>query len=313
MAATGTEPAVRCPACGDSAAERSRFEAVDRLHRTPGRFTVVVCATCASGCTTPVVAAAELGAYYPAGYGPHADPSNRFVRLLSYTIRTWQSRQALRGFPLGALIAAGPGRGVDIGCGRGDLAASLIAHGWQMTGVEPSPLASQNARARGVDVRVGTISDVELEPGGYDAAVFQHSLEHTADPLADLARVREALRRRALVAVTVPNFANWQARWLRSRWYHLDVPRHRVHFTAEGLRRLFDRAGFELIELNTSTSTVGLPASVQYAIAGRCLFPDGLGLRVASGLCVAALPFAALADRFAGGGDQLHALARRRS
>ena len=204
-----------------------------------------------------------------------------------------------------------PGRGVDIGSGRGDLAASLIAIGWQMTGVEPSSEAAENARGRGVDVRVGTLADVELEPDRYDATVFQHSLEHTFDPLADLTSTRAALRAGGLAVITVPNFSNWQARRLRSRWYHLDVPRHRTHFSRDGLARLLDRAGFELLQLRTSTSAVGLPASIQYAIAGHCLFPDGLALRVATGLCALSLPLSTLADRIGGGGDQLHALARR--
>jgi SAM-dependent methyltransferase len=289
----------------------SSFEALDRLHRTPGRFGVIVCRGCRSGMTTPVVPAAELAGYYPAGYGPYEDPTNPVVRLVSRGIRGWQSQRAMRTFPLRALRAAGPGRGVDIGCGRGDLAASLIAQGWRMTGVEPSPDAAENARARGVDVHVGTLSEVELEPEGYDAAVFQHSLEHTNDPLADLTRVRAALKPRGLAAITVPNFSNWQARRLRSCWYHLDVPRHRVHFTADGIARLLERAGFELLELRTSTSTVGLPASTQYALAGRCLFPEGLALRIASGLCAVAVPLATIADRISGGGDQLHVLARR--
>ncbi len=109
----------------------------------------------------------------------------------------------------------------------------------------------------------------------------------------------------------MPNFSNWQPRRLRSRWYHLDVPRHRTHFTPSGLTALLERSGYQLIELQTSTSTVGLPATIQYALAGRCLFPDGMTLRVASGLCALALPISRIADRLGGGGDQLHALARR--
>ena len=301
-----------CPACGNEHWRNTRFDAVDRLHCTPGRFTVAICPACASGVTTPVLPGAELGSYYPTGYGPHDDPASAAIQLISRLIRGNQTHRALRRFPLRALIAAGPGRGIDVGCGRGDLAAALIARGWQMTGIEPSAGAAANAGIRGVDVRVGTVSETALEPGGYDAVVFQHSLEHTAEPLADLVQIREALRPGALAAVTVPNFSNWQARRLRSCWYHLDVPRHRAHFTGHGLGRLLDRAGFDLIATATSTSAVGLPASLQYALAGRCLFPAGLRSRVATGLCVSALPFAALADRCAGGGDQLHALARRR-
>lgn len=302
---------LRCPACAASLSGSPSFAAIDRLHRTPGRFAVVVCSACRSGLTTPVVADSELGAYYPAGYGPYEDATNPALQLVSRAIRAWQSRRALQAFPLRALIEAGPGVGVDVGCGRGDLAASLIDRGWQITGVEPSPDAAENARARGVEVRVGTLSHVELEPSRYDAAVFQHSLEHTTDPLADLTRVRSAMSARGLVAITVPNFSNWQARRWRSCWFHLDVPRHRAHFTGVGLARLLERAGLQLLELRTSTSTVGLPATLQYALAGRCLFPAGLPLRVASGLCAATLPLAAIGDRIGGGGDQLHVLARR--
>ena len=179
-----------------------------------------------------------------------------------------------------------------------------------MTGVEPSSEAAENARARGVDVRVGTLAEVELEPGTYDAAIFRHSLEHTPDPLYELRSIRDALTPAGLVVITVPNFANWQARRLRSRWYHLDVPRHRTHFTEYGIACLLDRAGFELIDLRTSTSAVGLPGSVQYVLAGRCLFPEGLALRVAIGLCALVLPLSLVADRVGGGGDQLHVLAR---
>jgi SAM-dependent methyltransferase len=287
------------------------FAAVDRLHGTPGQFAVAVCPECGSGVTTPVVGGDELNAYYPSGYGPYEDPANPLVRLISRVIRRRQSRRALATFPVAAVRAAGPGRGIDVGCGRGDLAAALIGAGWRMAGIEPSPEAAANARARGVDVRVGTLAECELEPSGYDAALFQHSLEHTAAPLADLTRIRGALRPGGLVAITVPNFGNWQARRLRSRWYHLDVPRHRTHFTGPGLEALLERAGLELAALRTSTSTAGLPATIQYRLAGRCLFPDGLPLRVASGLCVFTLPIAALLNRIGGGGDQLHAVARR--
>lgn len=304
-------PPLHCHACGASMAGARAFAAIDRLHGTAGEFAVAVCPVCRSGVTTPVVGGDELGAYYPSGYGPYADPANPVIGLISRLIRRRQSRRALATFPLAALRAASPGLGLDVGCGRGDLAAGLIGAGWRMAGIEPSPDAAANARARGVDVRVGTLASCALEPSRYDAAVFQHSLEHTAEPLPDLERVRAALRPGGLVAITVPNFDNWQARRLGSRWYHLDVPRHRTHFTSAGLTTLLRRAGLEPAKLSTSTSTVGLPASLQYRIAGRCLFPDGMALRVASGLCVLTLPAAALTNRLGGGGDQLHALARR--
>lgn len=309
MSSIGTEDDLCCIACGAPLSGRAGFAAIDRLHGTPGQFAVLVCSSCGSGTTAPPVRPSELASYYPVGYGPHDDPRHPAARIASWAIRKWQVKRALTSFPLRALGSARTGRGIDVGCGRGDIAAGLIARGWSMTGIEPSPGAAENARARGVEVHIGTLSDVQLQPANFDAAVLRHSLEHTYDPLADLERLSAALVPGGLLAITVPNFGCWQARRFRSRWYHLDVPRHRAHFTKTGLERLLRHAGFAVVECSTSTSSVGLPATIQYAIAARCLFPDGLRLRIASGLCVAALPVARVLDSRAGAGDQLHVLA----
>ena len=79
----------------------------------------------------------------------------------------------------------------------------------------------------------------------YDAAVFRHSLEHVTDPVGALRRVRKALRPGGLVLISVPNFGCWQRRRFGSRWHHLDLPRHRVHFTHAGLERALEKAGFD--------------------------------------------------------------------
>jgi SAM-dependent methyltransferase len=299
-----------CPACGAELSGAPSFGGVDRLHRTPGTFRVLVCGACGSGLTSPLASAAELAAFYPDAYGPYDPTAGRVLGAVSRAIRWWQGRLSLARPPLAALAGGPPGRLVDVGCGRGDLAALFVGRGWRATGIEPSANAADAAAAQGIDVRVGTLADVPLEPEGYDAVVFQHSLEHTPEPVADLERVRAALRPGGRVLITVPNFSSWQRRRFGDRWFHLDLPRHRSHFSQRGLAAALERAGFAVDEITTSTSTVGLPASLQYALAGRCLFPGGLPLRVASGLCVLVLPLARLLDR-RGGGDQLHAVARR--
>ena len=298
----------RCPACGTNLEGAPAFTGVDRLHGTPGTHTVVRCRACGTGRTLPEDV--DLAALYPDEYGPYDERMGAITGLISKAIRAHQRRRAFASPPLRA-VAGERGRVVDVGCGRGDLAAGFVARGWRATGVEPSAAACAVASERGVDARAGTLADVALEPGAYDAAVFQHSLEHTPDPAGDLARTRDALRPGGRALITVPNFACWQRRRFGSRWYHLDLPRHRTHFTPHGLAAALEGAGFEVDEITDSTSTVGLPATVQYALAGRCLFPGGLALRVAAGLCALALPLARLLDRLGGGGDQLHAIARR--
>jgi SAM-dependent methyltransferase len=299
-----------CPICSTTLPAAS-ISSPDRGNATPGRFEVAICEQCGAGVTLPLVGPGELGAFYPSTYGPHTQPDRPLVALISKAIQRWLGLLAWRRPPLQALRDRRARRGLDVGAGRGDTAAMLAARGWRMTAIEPSPAAAARIRERGVDAREGVLGSVELEPQAYDFALFQHSLEHTIDPLADLRRARAALAPDGLVLIIVPNFGSWQRRIFRGFWYHLDLPRHRVHFTGPTLERALRDAGFDEVVLTRSSSAVGLSASLQYRLAGRCLFPDGLGLRIASGLCVLTLPLSALLDRLLGEGDTLQAVARR--
>jgi SAM-dependent methyltransferase len=302
---------VACPICSTPLAA-PRIASPDRGNATPGRFEVAICTQCAAGVTLPRVEPADLAAFYPPGYGPHTQERERpIIALISKAIQWWQGRLARRHPPLLALRGLGPGRGLDVGAGRGDLAAMLSARGWRMTAVEPSPGAVARLRERGLDAREGVLATVALESAGYDFALFQHSLEHTLDPVEDLLRAHSALKPGGLVLISVPNFGSWQRRLFRGAWFHLDLPRHRVHFAGPTLERALRSAGFEEVLLHRSSSAAGLPASLQYVLVGRCLFPEGLGLRIASGLCVLSLPITAVLDRVLGEGDTLHAVARR--
>jgi SAM-dependent methyltransferase len=300
-----------CPCCGAALDPTPEISGPDRLHGSVGSFEVAVCGGCGAGVTLPRLEGEALAALYPDEYGPYDTVQGGLAAAISRLIQRWQGRRALATRPLRALAEREPGRVVDVGCGRGDLGAYLAERGWRVTGIEPSAAACSAARARGVDARQGTIETVELEDGAYDAAVFRHSLEHVSDPVEALRRAGAALRPDGLVLISVPNFGSWQRRRFGSRWYHLDLPRHRVHFTAPALLSALGRAGFEAPDLGTSTTPIGLPATIQYALIGRCLFPSGLPLRGAVALSTLSWPLARVADELRHGGDVLEAAARR--
>jgi SAM-dependent methyltransferase len=300
-----------CAACGGSLSEQPLLRSPDRLLGTPGLFEVHECRRCGGGFTLPEASPEEISSYYPESYAPYDLPTRRIERTISAAIQRYQRWRSVRRPPVEAIRDLPPGRALDVGCGRGDLGAMLIARGWEVTGIDPSESACATARARGVDARTGTLAEVALEPGSYDAAVFLHSLEHLTDPVQDLRLTSDALRPGGLLLITVPNFGCWQRRRFGTRWFALDLPRHRVHFNSRALTYALEQAGFEPAGLSTSTSPISLPASIQYALFGRCLFPSGLALRVALGLCIFAVPFARLADRIGGEGDFLHAVARK--
>lgn len=303
------DTANRCACCAEPL-DGPPLHGRDFNHGIGDSFTVLTCGACGSGLTRPHVDEADLAGLYPSGYSAYELPERGLEALASRAIRGWQGYLGMRTPPLNALAQLPPGRIVDIGCGRGDVGATLLGRGWEVTGIEPSPEACAVAARRGIDARKGTLATVPLEFGTYDAAHFKHSLEHVSDPLAALRAAGASLRPAGLVLITVPNFGGWQARRLGSRWYHLDLPRHRTHFTPAGLVRLLERAGFTEMRTDVASSTMGLPFSLQYALFGRALFASGLGLRIAAAACTATYPLARALDRL-GGGDLLHAVARR--
>jgi 2-polyprenyl-3-methyl-5-hydroxy-6-metoxy-1,4-benzoquinol methylase len=75
--------------------------------------------------------------------------------------------------------------------------------------------------------------------------VLWHVLEHLDDPAAALARVASWLAPGGVLLLGVPNLASAQARVGGARWFALDVPRHRTHFTVEGAHALLRAAGLE--------------------------------------------------------------------
>jgi SAM-dependent methyltransferase len=141
-------------------------------------------------------------------------------------------------------VAPPPGRLLDVGAGRGRFVAAARAAGYDATGLEPSTgRAAAAAAEHGVSLAARGIEDADVAPGSRDAISLWHALEHVETPGEATARVASWLRPGGGLLVGVPNLGSLQARIGGERWYHLDVPRHRTHFTVPGLLALLRRHG----------------------------------------------------------------------
>jgi SAM-dependent methyltransferase len=302
---------IHCAACGGPLDQAPVLRGFDRLHGGPGEYSVAVCPACGSGRTLPLVASDRLEAFYPSEYNAYALPGNPVLRGLATALFESRYRRALQSQPMGALAGRAPGRLLDVGSGRGDLGVVLTRLGWQVTGLEPSAEAVAHARMRGLESEQGTLTEGTPREDGYDAVVFNHSLEHVVEPFEDLSTAHRLIQPGGLVLISLPNFGSWQARRFGSRWFHLDLPRHRTHFTESGLDMLLGRTGFTRIRTTTSTSADGLPMSLQYRLLGRRRIAGGLGRYVSISATLALVPLTVVADRVAGSGDLLHAVAEK--
>ncbi len=214
-----------CPACGGQ---------TEAWRRAPGSepaddatYELVRCDACGTAVTIggdPTSSAYSTGIY--------AEGQPRLGRLVGalqrLTLRLPRRALARSGVPAGARV-------LDVGAGRGRLVAYLRSLGYQAEGIDPSP--------RGQEVTKATIE--EHSTRDLDAVVMWHSLEHVPDPAAAVARAREMLRPGGVLVVGAPNIASLQASVGGRAWFHLDLPRHRTHFTPAGLRALMSRSGIK--------------------------------------------------------------------
>lgn len=201
------------------------------------RFPLRKCTRCGTACTVGNAAADlhETGAY-SAG-------APRLYTLARPVLEHFDHRR----LSLLAPLAPAPARLLDVGAGRGRFVAVASRAGYKASGIEPSARGVEAAAVIGAQVARASVETARFPRAGFDAVTLWHVLEHVDDPAAALARIAGWLTPGGALLVGVPNLASLQA-WIGGeRWYHLDVPRHRTHFTATGIGALLRRCGYEVV------------------------------------------------------------------
>lgn len=212
-----------CAVCGSALA--TRFASV-LDPQTRERFSVLSCAACGHGHTSPVprdLAPYYAHAYYGARHGFTADHCvRRRFRWVHSLLGSGRNRKLL-----------------DVGCGDGAFLLAAQKLGWRVAGTERNP---QPARKSGLEVSTDIASAASSGP--FDCITLWHTLEHMSDPRAALRDCRNSLKPQGAIFVAVPDAAGLQARAFGAYWFHLDVPRHLHHFTAGSLAKLLRHSGF---------------------------------------------------------------------
>jgi 2-polyprenyl-3-methyl-5-hydroxy-6-metoxy-1,4-benzoquinol methylase len=147
---------------------------------------------------------------------------------------------------------ADAGKLLEIGAAAGYFVAEAASFGFDAVGLEPNEEMVRFGRTRlGANVRVGTADDAHAMLRDVDVICAWHVLEHLERPDESLVRLRDSLAAQGLIFVEVPNFASARARKERQRWQYLDPSHHVAQYTPEALRTIFERTGFEPLEVTT--------------------------------------------------------------
>src|SRR5207249_757435 len=86
-----------------------------------------------------------------------------------------------------AKIVPGPARCLDVGCGAGTL-LEWAKRSFECVGVEPSPVAAEEATRRGFEVIEATFEDAEIVPASFDVVFMDSVIEHVRSPRQVLAK-----------------------------------------------------------------------------------------------------------------------------
>ena len=240
-ALTEREP-VRCPLCEREPEHFATDYQGFHLARCPG---------CGLEFQSPRPPFAKLAEWvYAREYGDLADPAGELT----------PEKQARFGRQLERIEALTGKRGalLDVGCGAGAFLRAAAARGWRVAGTDI--VLSEGARSTGARLWPGRLGEIDFGGARFDAVRFHHVLEHTENPLAELARARALVAPGGALYVSVPNLGgvsprlkSWQSRLglKRKRWRHYAALHHLWYFTPATLARLAERAGFRVARWET--------------------------------------------------------------
>lgn len=229
-----------CPLCGRPSV--ATFVTTDRNRRIGHKhFHYRRC----TGCETLFLSDPpdDLGDYYPSDYYQLAGRGE---------IETQSSSEAYKLDLVRRLVSSG--RMLEIGPGNGAFGLLAASAGFDYTGIEMDSRACMHLQDElGLSmIRSDRPEKALADLPRSDAIVLWHVLEHLPDPWGLLDAAARNLDRGGVLACSMPNPRALQFRILKSRWPHVDAPRH---LQLVPLKTLVDEARGRGLALQTTTST----------------------------------------------------------
>ncbi len=232
---------------------------------TSETFSILRCTTCGLCVTDPLVPDSLIEKYYPPRYrvDRQKQTGGTRVRLRAAAVE--------RATPVGFC-----GRLLDLGCGTGAFAMEMKRHGWDLAVTELNDAVLDQMRSAGMEAKC---PDEALRDGfghPFDVITAWHVLEHVESPMELTKWARANLKPDGILMVTVPNLMSWQARMFGRDWLHLDVPRHRYHFSPGTLAKMLIDAEFQIVRSSSFAFEYDLFGVIQSALNRVCSRPNVL-------------------------------------
>ena len=145
---------------------------------------------------------------------------------------------------------------LDIGCGYGTFIDFMDKHGWEVQGLEPSNVAYNLAKQKGLNVFNGTLEDFcNINYKKYSCINLNNVLEHLENPVNVLRVCKNMLNDDGIIRIKVPNDFN-QLQFIANKkvknknWW-IAYPDHINYFTFSSLGKILKDLDFKIIHKST--------------------------------------------------------------
>ncbi len=143
------------------------------------------------------------------------------------------------------------GKILDVGAGYGFFLALMQARGWDVTGVEISPIGVRYGRERwGLTILPLPWEKTSFKKGEFDVVTAFYVIEHITDPLGFLQEIHRTLRPGGMVLLRYPHTTPLKdilsLLRIKNQRYHL--PFHLSDFSPETMSRALKKVGFNNIK-----------------------------------------------------------------
>jgi 2-polyprenyl-3-methyl-5-hydroxy-6-metoxy-1,4-benzoquinol methylase len=248
----GEAEKIACPLCSEQAAKRR--------HQENG-YVMVRCLRCGFIYQNPRPSQQELLKAYQT-YLPEGEEEIEAWGRMMVSVFKGGADLIERTMPRGRLL--------DVGTGYGFFLGLMQSRGWEVMGLEVSPIGAQYGRKRwGLSILSQPWEEASFDEDEFDVVTAFYVVEHLPDPLAFFREVHRILRPGGMILVRYPHTTPIKdilaLMRIKNGLYHL--PYHLSDFSPRTMRRALEQTGFTKIA--TAIGGFTAPSNMAGKWAGR--------------------------------------------
>jgi 2-polyprenyl-3-methyl-5-hydroxy-6-metoxy-1,4-benzoquinol methylase len=142
------------------------------------------------------------------------------------------------------------GRLLDIGCAFGFFLDEARKAGFITQGIDISPKAIKFAQKKlKLNILQGPFEKSNFTANQFDVITGFEIIEHVADPVNFLKKIRRILKKHGFLFLTTPDQGSLWAKLTGRFWFSYKTPEHLYFFNFSTLRAMLEKAGFQVVRI----------------------------------------------------------------